>query len=201
MKEIYGALFTNSTGKSIGSWVEKKLVPRLFRDVDTRGANGHFDGKFAYGKKIKKEESKCFRAVYYCKPAESTLFDENSFSSRALFSHEDHDKGIDRNGKVHEMTTQAKFQQVKPGEFDWMIGVAIFLDKIRVYLVPSKHIAPCTKFRKSGKIRLTPQHRNEDEGQVMVKDLPKYMILEITTPLNKIDKGIKGHSYLLANYI
>ena len=186
MKKIYGNLFENATGKAIGSWVEKKLMPQVFCDV-MAGTNAHHDGMTKLGKKKVRLEYKCFRAVYSSDAAESTISIMNSLSSRACYSCDDrHDVGVDQNGELRELKIQAKFQQVKPKDCDYLLGVAIFLDKMRVYLVPSSDIEP-EVHSNTDRIRLHAQHRNKGEGQIYVKDLTGHMILEIDTPLEKIE--------------
>lgn len=78
---------------------------------------------------------------------------------------------------------------MKPHEFDLMLGFVVFLDMIRVYMVPSEVISPCVGKVRNGKIPMTPQHPGaECEGTFLIRHISHFLVEEIKVPLNRLSK-------------
>lgn len=85
--------------------------------------------------------------------------------------------------------SNTSLQQIKPAEFDEMLGVLLYKDGIQIYQVPSQVFHPVVlpkrdpkyknqikELRSEGKIVLSGQHKdNLTEGQIGFKELSDYL--------------------------
>ena len=117
-----------------------------------------------------------------------TVYDDgllnSDYCNRALTSTEDQLYGIDGNGRKHKLQN-ISFQQTKPGECDFVLGFVVFLDTIRVYLVPMTDVSSTTAENDS-LIPISNQHRNVNEGHLTLNYLNTYKIMEIKSSLDDI---------------
>lgn len=79
-------------------------------------------------------------------------------------------------------------QQTKPANFDYLVATNVFLDKMRVYIIPSKDIQPTVSRRGGGKISMAPQHGNDKEGVLTLAKVMDYHAFDVVSPLNKLGK-------------
>ncbi len=84
--------------------------------------------------------------------------------------------------------SNTSFQQVKPDEFEYMIGILMFKDGVRIYKVPSDRFHPTVvhdkiergMLREQNIITLSGQHKNNlTEGQVSFKSLDEFIKLNL----------------------
>lgn len=78
--------------------------------------------------------------------------------------------------KESEKMYNISFQQTKPGMFDYLLGVVIYLDRVEMYLVPTKDF-------KNGKLKVSNQHSgaiaedgSTNEGHLFLKNVQDYKI-------------------------
>jgi hypothetical protein len=63
------------------------------------------------------------------------------------------------------------FQQIKPKEFDYLLGVVLFKNGMDIFILPSDKISKTVKKREIGKAYLSGQHKgNNEEGQLNYND-------------------------------
>lgn len=152
-----------------GEDIEKLLSDEIFNDLD-RVKNENFDHtQRVTGHKI---ESKAIR----------------------MMSNDDKDDKypVQRAISIFDKKTNlsnTSFQQIKPKEFDEMIGSLLYKDGIEIYKVPSsafhdkvlpkkgkQNKAVVANLLKEGKIVLSGQHKgNLEEGQIGFGQLEKYL--------------------------
>ena len=89
--------------------------------------------------------------------------------------------------------SNTSFQQIKPSEFDLMVGVLVYKDALSIYVVPSSAFHPIVikktdnankpyikELNDAGKIVLSGQHKNNlTEGQIGFNELKKYIRFSI----------------------
>jgi hypothetical protein len=156
-----------------GEDIEKLLSDEIFNDLD-RVKNENFD----HIQKDSKErvESKSIR----------------------MMSNDEKDEKfpVQRSMSIFDRKTNlsnTSFQQIKPKEFDQMVGVLLYKDGLEIYKVPSTsfhdRVLPKTgkenksivdNLLKEGKIVLSGQHKgNLEEGQIGFNQLEKYLKFSI----------------------
>ncbi len=172
--------FENPNGVEFGHWVANEYVEKVFEGI-VCGENPHYDKKCDDNKleiKVIRASSKKVRPTN-CVISSPT---KNTFNSRALRSiDDDFSHGLDKNGKCQSLSNTS-FQQTNPSEFDIFIGFVFFLDKVRVYVIPSENIAH-TIGEVSDRINLVPQHRNPKEGHLLLRNIhakpEKFIMFEL----------------------
>jgi len=156
-----------------GEDIEKLLADEIFNDLE-RVKNENFDHvQKVTGHKI---ESKAIR----------------------MMSNDDKDDKypVQRAMSIFDKKTNlsnTNFQQIKPKEFDEMIGSLVYKDGIEIYKIPStvfhdrvlpkqtkEDKAVVANFLKEGKIVLSGQHKgNLEEGQIGFNQLEKYLKISL----------------------
>lgn len=147
-------MFLPTIGTNIGEFMEEKLVEPFFEDF-IRVTGENFDGWVTNGAEKLKIEVKTIRVLENDKTKD--------YINRAK---EEKDKLT----KISNTT----FQQVKPGEFDYMLGLLVFKDKIEVFVVQNTEINHTTQNIDKNLIKLSGQHKgNIQEGQITISNLKK----------------------------
>jgi hypothetical protein len=171
--------FENPNGVEFGHWVANEYAGKVFEGI-VCGENPHYDKKWDDAKlEIKGIRASSKKEATSCTTSTPT---KNTFNSRALkaidgdFSH-----GMDKTGK-RQVLSNTSFQQTNPSEFDVFIGFVFFLDRVRVYVIPSENIAH-TIGEASDRIKLVPQHRNPKEGHLLLRNIhakpEKFVMFEL----------------------
>lgn len=154
----YIDLFSAST--NYGEMVEKILVDTLFTNL-IRVTAENFDQITKISNK--KIETKSIRMML--------KGSDTSYESRAISIK---DVGVGFNTKLNKYgggLSTTTFQQVKPGEFDSMIGVLVYKDGMDVFILNSDKIPNSVKLKEDGKVYLSGQHKgNLSEGQINISD-------------------------------
>lgn len=148
-------LFTSKMGTNIGEEMEL-FIERFFSDfIRVKGEN--FDGYIKDHNNIK-FEIKSIRALNNKK--------EEDYINRSVES-------FDYKNNIQKITNQT-FQQIKPSEFNYLIGLVVFSDIIEIYLIKNTEINDTTKNNDENKIILSPQHKgNLLEGSININKLSK----------------------------
>ena len=148
-------------------------------------SNGHYD---AYDDVLNsKEEIKALRATASIDHSKynghvSVFEDAPLFIDRALVSiPEDHLSGVDTDGNVVKLSN-GSFQQSKPDECDYFILVAVFLNLTRAYVVKAgeicSEILPTSERKETGLICMSHQHRNKNEGHLLLSYVKAHCVYE-----------------------
>jgi len=154
----YLDLYNAST--NYGEMVEKFLVENVFSNLE-RVTSENFDQITLYSRK--KIETKSIRMMF--------KGSETSYESRA-FSILDYTAGYSakKNKYISGLSTTT-FQQVKPAEFESMIGVLVYKDGMDIFILNSNKVPNKVKLKEEGKVYLTGQHKNNlEEGQISIND-------------------------------
>ncbi|MHA1949690.1 MAG: hypothetical protein ACW99G_07230 [Candidatus Thorarchaeota archaeon] len=185
---LYSKLYKLETGQKSGTYIERALSQMGgFTKPNTTKYDKDFDDK--------KIELKTMRAVSEMVSAEGeSLVDnlnrlvEDTMYSRALYSVKGEiDYGITPDGQKVYIGEQSFCQQVKPAQFDYLIACCVFLDVIRVYVVPSSHISNRVGRRAKGKLTMTEQHRNPHEGVLRLKQILDYHVFDFSEKISDFD--------------
>jgi hypothetical protein len=155
----FAKLFT--FGTDIGEFIEEEIVEKFFTDFK-RVKNQNYDGIIIEDSNHLKIEVKAVRAV-----EKKEKSNEKTYFQRAL--------SFDNNETITMSNTT--FQQVKPQEFDYLLGFLIYKDKIELFLIKSDEINKnVTRKNEKGEglIEISPQHKgNNSEGQININNLRK----------------------------
>lgn len=146
-------LTTNS-----GEEVEKMLQAKVFTDIlRVKGESHDYTSN-----KVGRLEAKLIRMM---------LSGDGDYVKRAI-SITDIKRGFMPNKKKYGGKTSTKtFQQVKPQEFDYLIGVVLYKDGMDIFILPSNFISQNVKKRELNKAYLSSQHKgNKNEGQINYND-------------------------------
>jgi len=195
-KEIYRKFFVAPDAPAAAGGFGEIMMGEMFSELG-RPSSLHYDrsyrGARIEGKLIRAHQKKLYtkqkiQASGLNIEGKLDLYGDDTLLGRALYSTKDHTRGVNRHGEVVPLGND-QFQQVKPHEFDLMLGFVVFLDLIRIYLVPSELISPCVGKTRNGKIPMTPQHPGaECEGTFPIRHITQFLIEETTVPLNRLSK-------------
>lgn len=154
----YIEIFKLST--NAGEEIEKLLCKEVFPDlIRVRGKN--YD-QITSGKKYI-IETKLIRMMTqgsgdYNQKAISILDKNKGYKS----------KSKKYGGKISTTT----FQQIKPQEFDFLLGVLLFKDGFDIFILPSYKICKKVKTKEKERAYLSGQHKgNHNEGQLNYNDV------------------------------
>lgn len=204
MTEPYRDLFLNEQPAVSGEWAEL-IASKMFTDLGQPRRRGQYDLDLERTRKGR-IEVKLIRAAERrlpMSPQHHTLSEyvnlrsKDTLVGRALFATSDHCKGETRDGRVVPLGNQL-LQQSKPAKFDYMLALVIFLDRMRVYLCPSEAISPTVSRKAYGKIKMTAQHGNNQEGVFNLNNLTDLLIWD--EKINNLDE-VEKQNLSLKSYI
>lgn len=183
----YQRLFQNDNGKKFGDFMEE-LISRICGFVEsTDGCDRKFQ-KYRI-------ECKAMRSVAPMGDTSTgsisemlTRIEKNTMARRALYSVDGNDLwGETKTNQFVWLADSCFCQQTKPDNFDYLVATNVFLDKMRVYIIPSSEISPRVGMRTYGKLSMTPQHGNDAEGVLTLGKVFDYHAFDITDPIDKLD--------------
>jgi hypothetical protein len=154
----YLDLFNAST--NYGEMVEKFLVETVFYNLN-RVTSENFDQITSnFRRRI---ETKAIRMMY--------KGSETSYESRAISILDSISGYSTKKNKYIGGLSTTTFQQVKPAEFESMIGVLVYKDGMDIFILNSDKIPNKVKIKEENKVYLTGQHKNNlEEGQISIND-------------------------------
>ena len=180
----YIDFFTTSTNS--GEMVEHEVVNILFSNLK-RVTSENFDQITEHSKR--KVETKAIRMI--------TKGSGLSYESRAI-SILNEKSGYNINKKCYGGSlSTTTFQQVKPAEFELLIGILCYKDGMDVFVVNSNEISKKVKTKEKDKIYLSGQHKNNlEEGQININDTIlnknyKFSIYNDGTSIYFFDRSLK----------
>jgi hypothetical protein len=152
----YLEIYKKSTNS--GEEIEKMLSAEIFKNL-FRVTNKSHDHTINTDKPA---ETKSIRMMVKGK---------GGYEKRAI-SILDENKGfLNRKKKYGGNISTMTFQQVKPKEFDFMIGVVLFKDGMDLFVLPSELISKKVKVKEKNMVYLSGQHEgNLGEGQINYND-------------------------------
>jgi len=154
----YLDLFSAST--NYGEMVEKILVDTVFENLE-RVTSENFDQITTETKR--RIETKAIRMML--------RGSETSYESRAISILNNNSGYSNNKNKYIGGLSTTTFQQVKPAEFELLIGVLVYKDGMDIFILNSNKIPNKVKSVEAGKVYLTGQHKNNlEEGQISIND-------------------------------
>lgn len=154
---MFQRFFVDGNSSHFGAFMTERFLPSVFSDLY------RIDGLTI----------RCIRATSKNEMSAADKFvyigDGGLFSDFALSSCDNHCLGVKDKKRIH--LNNALFQQLYPDDFTYLLGVVVFLDKMRFYLVPSSVLGKTVKISK--------QHFHASHCVVKLDDVLHFFIHEL----------------------